>query len=304
MGQFVNLTRLRVIYGSFDLQKLGGHQREASTQPPQVKCREADQSGLRADLASLAFEECWVSGWTNLVLPQVGELSLSFVNIEFPTASSDGGSGSFLSISHFPSLRALALSESHLGTAGFPDISVDYSLVCQLDCFVADRVYPTSPTGISHNPTSPAASLDYPIPCLFDLATSHKTTSWGYSSLPSDPTLSKSHIRIRLPCEPTPSFPQIETALLLAEALLVHSSALRSLYLDVFPQEARKCYILDKELAELEERGERLEDQAREKNVEIIWETHDDDWCRSLVSKEFWRRSKEKKEKENEGNQR
>ena len=49
---------------------------------------------------------------------------------------------------------------------------------------------------------------------------------------------------------------------------------------------------------ELEEEVRKLEEIAREKNIEIIWENQEDDWCRSRVSKEFWRRSKEKKNKE------
>ena len=49
---------------------------------------------------------------------------------------------------------------------------------------------------------------------------------------------------------------------------------------------------------QLAEKIEKLEEIAREKKVEIIRENHEDDWCMSLVSKEFWRRCKEKKEKQ------
>lgn len=47
-------------------------------------------------------------------------------------------------------------------------------------------------------------------------------------------------------------------------------------------------------------RIEKVEQLAERKKVEVIWENHEDDWCKSLVSKEFWRRSKENKEKAKE----
>ncbi|GAA5894352.1 uncharacterized protein JCM6883_003796 [Sporobolomyces salmoneus] len=217
-----------------------------------------------------------------------------------PTGPSGEGSVNFLSTARFPSLRALALQRVGYQGPGRESLSVDFRLASQLDCIVADRVYPTSPTGDPHHPTSPA-SLDYPIPCLFDLASFHKTTSWGNPSIPSYPKLSQTHVRVRLSCKPTPSRFHVQTALSLMRTLLVHSTVLKKLYLDLFPRNGKGGYVLDEDS---EEKMARLEIQARKKNVEIIWESHKDDWCASLMSKEFWRRSKEKKQRENEGNHR
>lgn len=73
------------------------------------------------------------------------------------------------------------------------------------------------------------------------------------------------------------------------------STIVEELYLDLYPRNERRDYELEKEW---EEEIQKLEKIARKKQIEIIRENHEDDWCMSLVSKEFWRRCKEKKEKE------
>ncbi|GAA5986012.1 hypothetical protein JCM5350_005496 [Sporobolomyces pararoseus] len=168
---------------------------------------------------------------------------------------------------------------------------VSPSLLSQLDCMTADEIEPGGTSSLS--PSSPPL----PVPLLFDLDPRHTSTSWGRSSLAPSSSLSHSHIQIRLPCEPIPHRRQIEAALFLVETLLNESTVLEELYLDLYPRDGRRGYELDEEL---QERIRKLEDPNRKTKVEIIWENHEDDWCRSRVSKEFCKRCKEKKEKAKE----
>ncbi|GAA5894344.1 uncharacterized protein JCM6883_003794 [Sporobolomyces salmoneus] len=289
MGQFVNLTRLRVMYRSFDLQRLGEHQRESSLLGRGYRMQVLISP---SDLATLAIESCSLSGWTDLILPQLVELSIEWSDITLPTVPSGEGSVDLFSTERFPSLRALALKNARLAGQGVERPPVDYSLACRLDCIVADRVYPLSNQPGILQTSSPYPSLGYPVPFLFELDPHRDTTSWGWGRLPLpfDPSILCAHVRIRLPCKSTPDPSQVETALSLAKALLVHSTALKELYLDLFPRNGKGGYVLGEDL---EDKIMEFEDQATKKNVEIIWETHEEDWCRSLVSKEFWRRSRE-----------
>ncbi|GAA5986027.1 hypothetical protein JCM5350_005503 [Sporobolomyces pararoseus] len=155
-----------------------------------------------------------------------------------------------------------------------------------------DKIEPRVTSSLFPSPPPP------PVPVLFDLDPRHTATSWGRSSLAPNSSLSHSHIRIRLPCEPIPHRRQIEAALFLVETLLNESTVLEELYLDLYPRDGRRGYELDEEL---QERIRKLEDPNRKTKVEIIWENHEDDWCRSRVSKEFWRRSKARKKRAEQG---
>jgi hypothetical protein len=104
----------------------------------------------------------------------------------------------------------------------------------------------------------------------------------------------KTNVRIRFPCERIAQDHQIEAALSFVDNLLGKSTVLEEFHLDLHPRDGRREYALSHEL---EKKIEKLEELAKEKKVEIIWESHEDDWCRSRVSKEFWRRCKAKKNK-------
>ncbi|GAA5894382.1 uncharacterized protein JCM6883_003806 [Sporobolomyces salmoneus] len=265
---FANLTELRVSRGVFDLSSLTGHQH----------------------LAKFGTFGCELGSWAGLVLPQLVELSIYSVII---TDSALSSGDNLLSISRFPSLRALALRSVMVFSPGEVEVSVNYSIARQLECMVADRMYPVSSQTDSLQPLS--LPLPNVVPLLYDLHPSPTWESWERQAF------SKTHVRIPLCREPVREPEEIETALTFMEALLDKSTILEELYVDLWCREGRGGDGLDKELAA---RIEKLESQAREKEVEIIWENYEVDWCRSLVSKEFWRRSKETKEmKKGEGNQ-
>ncbi|GAA5894083.1 uncharacterized protein JCM6883_003715 [Sporobolomyces salmoneus] len=250
-----------------------------------------DAVGSHQHITRLSLEHCTVRGSAQFVLSQVVELSIDTVQIPVLLSSKTGDH--FLSNSHFPSLRALALRRVMASESLARTPNLEYSLASQLDCIVADRVYfsPDQPD----LPETPSAHLDYPVPFLYDLNPRHTTTSWGRSSLGRGESLSQTHVRIRLDCEPIAHRRQIEAALFLVETLLNESTFLEELYLGLYPRDGRRGYELDEEL---EERIRKFEDPERKTKAKIIWENHEDDWCRSLVSKEFWKRSREKKEKE------
>ncbi|GAA5986005.1 hypothetical protein JCM5350_005494 [Sporobolomyces pararoseus] len=139
------------------------------------------------------------------------------------------------------------------------------------------------------------STLPLSVSLLFDLDPRNIAITRGRSSLASDSSLNHSHLRIRLPCEPISSNADIKSSLEFAHKLVKESTTLEELYLDLYPQDGRRGFVLGKEL---EEEEKKLAEIAREKKVEIIWENHEADWCRSRVSKELWRRCKAKKEKE------
>jgi hypothetical protein len=89
----------------------------------------------------------------------------------------------------------------------------------------------------------------------------------------------------------------VRAALAIFTNLLDKSAVLKEVYLDI---SAGGGSFTDGSDGEVAEKIKKLEDLAREKDVEIIWENQMDDWCRGRVSKEFWRRSEEKKRKEKE----
>ncbi|GAA5894379.1 uncharacterized protein JCM6883_003805 [Sporobolomyces salmoneus] len=280
-ARFVNLTELRVQRQYLDLLPLGGYQ----------------------NLARLAFEECHLAGWSNLVLPGLVELSLDEVTIFPSTEAPQKVLADFLSTSHFPSLRVLGTRSTRLERFMWDRILIDYSLACQLDCIVSNQVYDIHRRLADDHPLSFPTPFGYPGPFLFDLShlrSFHTIISSIRTAGSPDPLFSRTHVRIRLPCKPTPVRSAVKSAFCLAECLLGHSTALKELYLDFYPRDGPSDYELDQDL---EGRITKLEDQAREKKVEIIWETHEDDWCKSFVSKEFWRRSKEKKQRQEETNE-
>ncbi|GAA5893930.1 uncharacterized protein JCM6883_003675 [Sporobolomyces salmoneus] len=265
---YADTTEWRIMRGHVHLNTVGRHQH----------------------ITRLSLENCVVRDFAQVVLSQVVELSIDTVQIPVFLTSKPGDH--FLSSSRFPALRALALRKVMAGGVSRPP-NLQYSLASRLDCIVADRLYPSPDQ--PDLPETPSAHLRYPVPFLYDLNPRHTTTSWGRSSLAPGESPSQTHVRIRLDCEPIAHRRQIEAALFLVEILLNESTVLEELYLDLYPRDGRRGYELDEEL---EERIRKFEDPARKTHAKIIWENHEDDWCRSLVSKEFWKRSREKKEKE------
>ncbi|GAA5894091.1 uncharacterized protein JCM6883_003717 [Sporobolomyces salmoneus] len=230
-----------------------------------------------------------VSAWRNLEGdPNWKMLKYHQLMITPWTVISPATNDYFLSLSHLPSLRALALRKGSWWGYDRHRYETEHGLLSQLDCIIADQVEPIGAQlgGPQPSPTTSAC----PIPWLFDLPLDLAPQTWLRF------LLSRSYVRVRLPCEPVPSCLEIGIALLSATMVLLdRTTTLKELYLDLYPRDGRKGYVLDEEAVE---RVEELQNVAMEKNVEIVWEDHEDDWCRSLVSREFWKRSKEKKKED------
>ncbi|GAA5972395.1 hypothetical protein JCM3765_007359 [Sporobolomyces pararoseus] len=273
LGDFARLRELRIVAcGGVPLWRLSDHNH--------LKRLSFEHCGLIMDVPDHSF-----------VLPHLEQLS--FERVHGFVHSESGLLAPFFSTSTFPSLRALGIkaldssappgAHTHRGVGLFSP-----SLLAQLDCITTDEIEPRG------DPTHSLSPPPLPVPVLFDVDPRRTSTSWGRSSLAPDSSLSQTHLRIRLSCEPLPHRRQIEAALFLVETLLNETKVLEELYLDLYPRDGRRYYVLDEEL---QERIRKLEDPNRKTKVEIIWENHEDDWCRSRVSKEFWRRSKAKKQK-------
>ena len=215
-------------------------------------------------------------------IPRLQELSLSHVGVTLNSFMTNWRNPSFLSLDHFPSLRALScLRYNCCDTAGIQAVFVEpipSNLLAQLEFLSIDE--------FDETPNDRSLIRDpIPIPFLYDLDHSHLTTNWGRHSLPSGP-LSQEYIRIRLPRDRPPHRREIEAALFLVEDLVSESQALKALHLDLGIGRNQ----LDEES---KRRLEHLEDPTRKKKVEIVWEDSGWDFCGSLVSMEFWKRSKE-----------
>ena len=87
---------------------------------------------------------------------------------------------------------------------------------------------------------------------------------------------------------------EIEAALCLVLDLVTTIQELKAIYLDFgFGKDE-----MDESDEELRRNIEHLADPTRKRKVEIVWEDNGWDFCGSLVSREFWKRSKEIKEKQ------
>jgi hypothetical protein len=246
----------------------------------------------KLSLERLEFNLSQIEG--NFILPNLAEFSLDGVEVVPARRMPDRPHLPFFTASKFPSLRALGIvATDFLEVQGpFDETeapSIPRSFLKQLDCLtISTGGYRETPEPESTRTTSPLP------PILYDMNPHHTTTAWGRSSILPVEVAWKTHVRIRLPCEPIPHRRRIEAALFLVETLLNESILLKELYLDLYPRDGRRGYRLDEEL---QERIRKFEDPNRKTKVEIVWENHEDDWCRSRISKEFWRRCKEKKEK-------
>lgn len=228
--------------------------------------------------------------YSRFILPHLEELSLDNTLVYCdPGVNQD----IFLAASHYPKLQALSFRACFCFAAdGGDPIEIPQRLLSQLDCVSVD-----DNASLPLQPLSSSRST-FPLPVLFDVDPNSTKQSWGRSSSSPEVALSQTHIRIRLHPEPIPHRREIEAALFLAESIIRDTPDLKQLYLDLYPRDGRRGYVLDDEL---EERIKVLEDPRRKKKVEIIWENHGDDMLKSLVSMEFWkvcRREKEKRESE------
>lgn len=216
-------------------------------------------------------------------LPHLKELSLFQTCVTVDVTSIPSPNPSFLSRDRFPSLRALALREYRsklAGQDGTLPLPVDF--LAQLETLVINQFdEPPNNRSLVQSPI--------PIPFLYDLCYSLLWTNPGRRQpLPSG-CLSREYIRIQHPRERIEiQRGEIEAALFLAEDLVNESHVLKVLYLDLVPMDGK--YRLDEDLRK---RIEHLEDSSRSRKVEIVWEDKGKDFCNSLVSREFWTRSKE-----------
>ncbi|GAA5913622.1 uncharacterized protein JCM6883_004024 [Sporobolomyces salmoneus] len=292
---FALSSEWRIFRGSPIMLRLNNHQREVSVATyNENRAKLIMVLSVLKDVTRLALESCQLREWKQLFLPQLVELSLNGVTIR--NYISFKRWDNLLSISRFPFLRALAIrglsADSELGSQA---TVVEYRLLLQLDCIVADRVYLSSrQLGIPQPVCKP---LSYPMPFLHTYGPHPIEKVQRVTSHTRKMALSETHVRLHLERDrsPSPRPREIKDAFSFVEILLNESTVLEEIYLDLYPRDGKRGFVLDEKLAEL---IRRFEDQARKSNADIIWESHEDDWCNSLVSKEFWRRSKEKKEKE------
>ncbi|GAA5882514.1 hypothetical protein JCM16303_001775 [Sporobolomyces ruberrimus] len=243
-------------------------------------------------LTRLAFSNCGFtlrSSNSSFVLPHLEELSLDNVRISVRFAIG-ANEREFLTHSHFPSVRALGIQEAEvMDRESIGPLEIPSDFLAQLECVSIDKIK-----------NLPPSQPSFPLPVLFDIDPRYAMHSWGRSSLSPTSALSQAYVRIRITSstESIPHRREIEAALFLAESIIRDTPDLKQLYLDLYPRDRRRGYVLDNEL---EERIKVLEDPRRKKKVEIIWENHGDDMLKSLVSREFWkvcRREKEKRESE------
>lgn len=218
----------------------------------------------------------------DFVLPRLEELSL---NQSGTYSDTNARSPEIFTTSNFPSLRAIGvrINAGRVSRSIYP-ISQDFS--SQLDRVVVDDVEACLPP-----------SIDTPIPnnLLFDMDGDCGTEAEDYNELRELPIPSLPRVRIRFDCRFTLIPARLHAHLDLIETFLTESNVLEELYLDLYPRDGRRGYTL---IEELEERIRKIEELAKEKNVEISWESHEEDIIRSLVSKEFWKRCREEKERE------
>ncbi|GAA5986000.1 hypothetical protein JCM5350_005492 [Sporobolomyces pararoseus] len=294
---FENLTELRVkCCGDMSLQTFKAHRRTLQSVFAALRRNLAERSfsieTILTDLSRLTLYDGYFhydpETDSNIALPSLVELTLENTSLVMHESFRAGAICSLLSESHFPSLQAL-------GTKGIRGCSFEDgldtepvftdSLITQLECLMTDKVPIRTAT----------LNLPIPVPFLFDIRAEEELKEDFRSSIEfALPSPAHNHLRLRLPSEPDSSHEDTESALEFAYKVVKESTSLEELYLDLYPRDGRRGYVSEKELAE---KMKKLEEIAREKNVEIIWENHEDDWCRSRVSKEFWRRCKEKKEK-------
>jgi len=216
-------------------------------------------------------------------LPHLEELSLFQTCVTVDVTSTPSPNPSFLSRDRFPSLRALALREYRSRLAdqdGTLPLPVDF--LAQLETLVINQFdEPPNNRSLIQSPI--------PIPFLYDLSYSLLWRNPGRRQPIPSGSLSREYIRIQHPRERIEiQRGEIEAALFLAEDLVNESQVLKVLYLDLFPMDGK--YQLDEELKKV---IEHLEDSRRSRKVEIVWEDKEKDFCNSLVSREFWKRSKE-----------
>ncbi|GAA5838856.1 hypothetical protein JCM3766R1_004230 [Sporobolomyces carnicolor] len=245
-----------------------------------------------AELARLSLKDSDVkygADITDISLSTVEELSLDGVQADCVRGPTD-----FLTIERFPSLRALAafVFDGWIDEVGtVVQAKLAESLLSRLDCIVTDDI-----EALLHDePPSPASARRVVPPVLFDFECCREDHSSCWRTLASDSRLS-AHVRLRRSYELPLERGCIDAAFSAAEQLLKNSNTLKGLYLDLLPRR-QGVYELDDELAAS---IDRIADLGRQSKVKIVWESHQDDWCRSLVSKEFWKRRKAERDEQKE----
>jgi hypothetical protein len=207
----------------------------------------------------------------NFSLSKLVELTLERMALQVPRSYIVGTSPPVLSQRHFPALRTLGLYHDADRDPGL--VNVCPSLLAQLDCLTTnDPLFRDNNSAIS-------------LPVLFDV-----------DCLDEALTLPESRLRVLFPQVPSgiPDY-EIDDVLATVQDLLDNPGVLEELYLDITDGNGSARYALEGNVAE---RIRNMEDLAKEKEVEIIWENRTDDWCEGRVSKEFWRRSRENRGKE------
>ncbi|GAA5882515.1 hypothetical protein JCM16303_001776 [Sporobolomyces ruberrimus] len=165
-------------------------------------------------LERLAFEDCKVLfAWANAIVPQLKELSLDTVDLEYPLANLNSPSSfHFLSSRGFPSLLALGTRDLRSPILGGPGGSGYDKFLRQLDCIVTNDPELLIPSTLK---------LSLPTPFLFELDTLDSTSLRSVFSehLASSPS-ARSQLRIRIECESDPDHFEIQAFFDFVETIL------------------------------------------------------------------------------------
>lgn len=249
-----------------------------------------------AELKRLSFEEVSLllrNDFEHFALPNVEEVSLEAVAVLVQDSATSSTAIRFLASPHFPSLRSAGLTRCdrfEVSGAGVLVLSsIDHFSNDRVECMSLGEGEWVDWNQSSQSRSKSSASEPRPLPILFDL-------DLVMPIMPSVPILSFSaaslrqrYARVRIPSNVVP----VENALILAESLLLCSSALKEVYLDLGPPALKSDFRSE---GDLKVKLGKLEELAREKEIEIILENHSNDWFKSWISEEFWRRCRERRE--------
>jgi len=229
-------------------------------------------------------------GFDNFTAPKLEELSLEEVSL-IDRAELPAVPPAFLSASRFPALRALAVRNLRfygpwLSPDGDSDSRIiDGSLLLQLSCLALDNRSLEALTGSS----SPASS-SIPVSFLFDLDLPMFTQFGAHP----DNGLHHSHLRIRASsgASSPPHRMQVQTTITIVQQVMKECTSLEELYVELPCDDRRRIC----SMATIEEKMKELEVGQRGAQIKIIWENPEEDWCRSAVSHEYWKRCMEREE--------
>lgn len=253
--------------------------------PPALKRLTIEYSTIRLGVNPVDF-----------ILPHLEELSLDLVTVDL-ISDPNTKRYTFFSSARFPSLRAVGLRHVAVSTWGVLSHRlasfVETSFMQQLECLALDA---RSLEALASSDYSASPPTRFPAPLLLDLDVQEVLDHLSSSLHPAE-RFPQSHLRLTFPYDADPKSAETLDTLLALEGLVKGNNQLEEMYL-IPPQNGGVWNLWRDALREAVDQLELTENAA---NVEIVWENPEDDWCLSRVSKEFWRRRREKKTEANDG---